>query len=373
MPRRSVVVVSIALTWCAAGHVDAETIYMNDGRKITARILKQDDKSVTLDWFGVPVTYWRDEISRIEGDGSTADAPPSIELATGESSESDPLEALAPAQRELVEDVLELSGLLDHAQQLGAQSEAQVDQRLAQRKDISPEQAAIIKQVIVDSYQPALLVRAIRERFAASFDERRFADLRAWYQQPLGMKMRQFEQAASTPEAAPDAEKFFATLENMPPVPSRLKLIERLDAATHSTENTLQLVMAMVDDLFDQGAKVDPQGAARERAKMELEGQRLLAQQRETYQAAVAAMLLFTYRGATDAELEQYIAFWESALGEWMNRLSASAFKEGVRQMSQLMTNQMWKRLDELKAKAAASQPASSAPSGAPAGSSGGL
>lgn len=46
--------------------VRAEMIHLKDGTRVEAAIIRRDAKSVTVDWYGVPITYWQDEIEQIE-------------------------------------------------------------------------------------------------------------------------------------------------------------------------------------------------------------------------------------------------------------------------------------------------------------------
>ena len=58
----------------------AETIHLKDGRTVEAQIIRQTDDTVTVDWYGVPLTYWRDGIVGIEtgtGAATPATAPES--------------------------------------------------------------------------------------------------------------------------------------------------------------------------------------------------------------------------------------------------------------------------------------------------------
>ncbi|PIQ83714.1 MAG: hypothetical protein COV75_05895, partial [Candidatus Omnitrophica bacterium CG11_big_fil_rev_8_21_14_0_20_63_9] len=226
---------------------------------------------------------------------------------------------------------------------------------LQQRQDLSPEEAVFLKRALIESHHPELFAEAARERFTKSFDAEKFSKVRAWFQEPLGLKMRQYERAASNAQVAQEAEQYFSMLKESPPAAERVALIDRLDQATQSTETTLNVVMAAAESLWNLGAEMNPKGAVRERRKWELQQQQLVAQQREVYNAAVVASLLFTYRDATDQELEQYIAFWESGLGRWMSRLTSSAVQDGMRLVSDRMGREMIKRMEERAATAAGS------------------
>ena len=92
----------------------AETVYLKNGKKITGKVVQQDDQQIKVDVSGVMVTYFTDEVDRVEGkDAATAKpAPvanpePSPELeptleSTPEPSAApaDAVEAVPPAQNQ---------------------------------------------------------------------------------------------------------------------------------------------------------------------------------------------------------------------------------------------------------------------------------
>ncbi len=63
----------LAVSFCSSDCV-AETIYLKDGRKVQGKITRRSEKSITVDWYGVPITYWLDEIEKVENDQSATAA-----------------------------------------------------------------------------------------------------------------------------------------------------------------------------------------------------------------------------------------------------------------------------------------------------------
>jgi hypothetical protein len=44
---------------------NAETVYLKNGKSVSGRILEKTDKYIKIDFQGVPLTYWLDEVSSI--------------------------------------------------------------------------------------------------------------------------------------------------------------------------------------------------------------------------------------------------------------------------------------------------------------------
>ena len=82
---RRVLKAFVVLSWCLVPlnpMAGAETIHLKDGRTLEAQIIRQTDKTVTVDWYGVPLTYWRDAIVGIEkGAAGPSPQAPSVRPA----------------------------------------------------------------------------------------------------------------------------------------------------------------------------------------------------------------------------------------------------------------------------------------------------
>ncbi len=61
-----------ALVWGPASL--AEVIHLKNGKTVEARITQRTPKSVVVDWYGVPITYWLEEVDHIDGDATSAAA-----------------------------------------------------------------------------------------------------------------------------------------------------------------------------------------------------------------------------------------------------------------------------------------------------------
>src|SRR5690242_2622366 len=57
----------------------AETVYLKNGKKITGKIVQQDDQQLKIDVSGVKITYFTDEIDRVEGAAAATETKPAPE------------------------------------------------------------------------------------------------------------------------------------------------------------------------------------------------------------------------------------------------------------------------------------------------------
>ncbi len=73
-------VVMFGLAFVLAGPVEADTIFLKNGRKVQAKILEKTDKFTKVDVAGVTITYYAEEIERIEASQVTSVEMPAIKV-----------------------------------------------------------------------------------------------------------------------------------------------------------------------------------------------------------------------------------------------------------------------------------------------------
>ena len=118
----------------ACGTASADVIHLKDGRQITATILKHAEDRITIDWFGTPLTYWLEEIERIDERDSPV-AIPHIQERAERPARADTLahlllvDEIAAKRMQLITRVLYLSGLAQQIEQMPVQATAQLDER----------------------------------------------------------------------------------------------------------------------------------------------------------------------------------------------------------------------------------------------------
>ncbi|MFA6282473.1 MAG: hypothetical protein WCY05_08260, partial [Candidatus Omnitrophota bacterium] len=57
---------------CFGGNVFSESITLKSGKVIEGKIIEDTEKYIKLDYMGVALTYWKDDIERIEKPSETA-------------------------------------------------------------------------------------------------------------------------------------------------------------------------------------------------------------------------------------------------------------------------------------------------------------
>ena len=342
---------------------DAEVIHLKDGRRIEANVTKRTEASVTVDWFGVPITYWLDEIERIE-ESAQPMVNPRILPVPGEAAAvpSGSAARLSVEQQALLHRVLELSGLRAQFEALGREALERFDEG---PKD-DPGWVAFLeanrdrlRQISAEVYDPKALLGSVAEAFAVRFDEEKLRPLEAWLHSPLAQRMTAVEVAAT--QASPEAmQAFFTELEQNPPLPQRVALIERLMETTDATDSVIAALTAGVGGLARAFAGLCPLQVGDVETEIRKLRELYLAQHREMFRESVLALGLFTYQAVSDEELEQYVQFLESELGQWFNRLAVEGVTQAMGQASKRLAERMIPLLQAAKSQVA--QPAVASP-----------
>jgi len=328
VPKRLVnIVVGLAcclLWWAVPGWT--ETIYLKSGQKIQAPITKRTEDGIVVDWYGVPITYWHEEIERIdEGAGAF---PPSVSRAVD-----------APAALQaVVQEVLQASGFSDQLKAIPLQVQQQVEQR---RHQLSPERAARVSQALTEAYQPEALEEAVATRFLQEADVERLQGLLAWLRSPLARTMTQLETHALTPEATAEIAQFLASLQGHPPSAERLALIERLSDTVGAARASWQVSVAVAEGVVRAVGAADAQAISQAAAALRQELDQMRAESLELYESQAMMHFLYVYHPVSDQDLRDYIAFWASEPGQWFNRLSTQALVDALAQAAELAARQV--------------------------------
>ncbi len=229
----------------------------------------------------------------------------------------------APSPDKLIADLVAASGLNQHLNQLPQQLIGGVRQSGAQHRKTSPAVLTAIEQAVTESFT----AQAFQERLAAdlkkNFDQKRVQGLLADFSTPAAKGMIQLEQASPGPE---DLTRFMRaqTANRLPP--ARAELIRRIDTATRASDLAVEAAFATM--------KTVAAGLAGGQAKKAASVDRTIEKQRAAATSGIRhstfANLAFTYRDASDADLENYAKFYESENSKWFSGLVYASLLEEI-------------------------------------------
>lgn len=246
-------------------------------------------------------------------------AKPAVKAAT-------PAET-AQARDKLIEEVLVASGLKQQLDQLPQRLAAGVRQSGMQGKKASPATVTAIETAVTKAFAAEGFQDQVSADLKKDFDQKRLQALLTELSSPAAKTMIGLERAAP---AAEDFAKFARSPAAIRPAPQRSALIKRVDAATRASDLAVETAFvsmkAVVTGIVGEDAR---KSAAIDKT---IEKQRAAATQK--IRNATLLNLAFSFRDASDADLEKYAGIYESENSKWFYGLVYASLLEQVKRAS---------------------------------------
>ena len=208
---------------------------------------------------------------------------------------------------------------------------------------LTPEGAQAYRDAINRVLEPAKTNEKFHAQLLKHYEPAAYGSYIELLRKPVNEKMTKLETERPT---ADQAKQFFESLRSKPLTAERQQLIGRVDAASHASEIAAESSVVVIRGMLEGG--VIGQKPAEGAAKVE-QVEQTLAPLRKGAQTQARALLAYTYRGASDAELKEYAALLESDAG----RRGAEIVATSVRAVLDTATEELGAEM----ARVAAAQP----------------
>lgn len=248
---------------------------------------------------------------------------------------------VAKAQDKLIGDVLAATGLKQQLEQLPQRLVAGVAQAGKQQKKASAAAIQAIEDAMEKSFTAEGFQNRVRAELKKNFDQKHMQALLKEFSTPVAKTMVEQERAEQQPD---DLAKF--AISPAATKPERAALVTRIDAATKASEFAIETAFASMKPLS--------QGMAGEGSRKEAAIDKSIEKQRDTTTHAIRdatqLSLAYSYKDASDADLEKYAALYETTDAKWFYGLVYDALLAEVKDASAAAGE----RLAEMKLKPAA-------------------
>jgi len=263
-----------------------------------------------------------------------SDQPPQADQMAPPSAPSVP--SAPPASRRPAHpaagELLDLSGLKDQTSAAALQVRDHVHQSLGH---LEPRDLKSVQAVTAQTLGPERIFADIVGEFSQLVDDTKVTAVRAWYVSSLGRQITDLEtQAASLQDRQRKLTAFVAEWQVKPPAPTRVALIQRLDAASGATELAVEVIVGITQAIV---RVADPHLPADNRLKpgqLEAQARQIRLYTLETLRQSNAVAMLYCYRDVPDQDLARYIQFLETEAGAWfggaVRRSLVQAFSAAV-------------------------------------------
>lgn len=233
---------------------------------------------------------------------------------------------LAESPRGLAEQLLERSGFTRQIAQIPVLLEQQLA-AMERDESTSAEVKALVSRMLLEAFQAKRLQEdTVTILLAQDASPERLKQVLDFLDSDLGKRLTALEVAASTPEGQLAIRDYAAGLAEQPPAESRVILIARLERITLSSALAVEMTAAMVEAMFRGLSAARPQEEA-------LTEEQIMGVSDQVRQRLAPRMLQislitmhYTYQELSDAELEQALSFYGSAVGQWYVQAMAASF-----------------------------------------------
>jgi len=233
----------------------------------------------------------------------------------------------AQARDKLIDEVLVATGLKQHLNQLPERLLTGVRQSAKQHTKASPATLKAIEDAIAKSFTAERFQGQVSTDLKKNFDQKRMQALLKDFSTPAAKSMVELERAAPSPEALAQFARSAAATKPSPP---RAALIKRIDAATRASDLAVDSAFVSMKALSLGIVGADtPKAAAIDKA---IEKQRAVATQ--NIRDATLLNLAFSFKDASNADLEKYAGIYETENSKWLHGLMYASLLEAVKSAS---------------------------------------
>lgn len=229
--------------------------------------------------------------------------------------------ALQPGDA-LLEKLYEKAGWQKAIEQIPASIQQGFDQRLANdpsAQAMDGRLADALKKSFAAVFVPGQMKAIFLDEFRTRLTKNDVELALEWVESPLGSKIKKAEEVASDPGFIKKLPPFLRELRKSPPSPDRLNVLGRLDRATKSSETAVEIAMGV--GLASAVAMVAalPDGPRTSMSQLQAAIERSRPQIETMIRTQMGAYFLYMYRAVSIAELETYLAFFETTAGKKLN------------------------------------------------------
>jgi hypothetical protein len=239
-------------------------------------------------------------------------------------------QAIAGIHEELVEEYIKLSGLEEVISTFPEQLETMGRQDLMTSK--TPEQDKKLYEMMKQAFDIDSALQELNIFLLGNTDIAFLNDLLKWLKSPLGKKIKDEEIKSSGAEQQANLLHFMADLQTNPPPQHRITLIQGLEKTMHLSDLTTIIVIEMIQGMA-QAVNLSLPKEERQPEEMILQQVTAMTPMlKESFRQQMIMTSFFTYRNISDEELQKYIEFYKTPLGQKEIEITGKALSTVLKQ-----------------------------------------
>ena len=191
----------------------------------------------------------------------------------------------------------------------------------------------LLQNAIFEHFRAEIFDKNMAKKLAQANDPAHMPHLIAWVRSENTEAVENALRDASRADARQGLVKFASDLTAKPPPEGRLRLVHRLYDATHTTEREVHTTMSLVRAVALAMNPVLPKDLRSDARALDDSLKIVEAKYLPVMRNARLVHLLFAFRDLSDAQLEPYVAFWESTTGKWFSKNVEQGFTQASDQI----------------------------------------
>jgi hypothetical protein len=241
-----------------------------------------------------------------------------------------PTIAISGSDEQLVDELIDRSGLKQQIPRLPTEYMALVDQVLAGLDRRNPMPKSVrqeLRQSFVDALSSDRFEPQIRSRLLDTLSQDTSIATVNWLRSDLGKKITAAEVNVGSPERSVQLATFMLRLQLERPTPERLQLVRRIQEITQGSEmatNAWEAIIGAFARALEGGLRGNKFQA---NEKLEQFMASIRGSMKGMFEQGQIFEALFTYQTVTDEELKQYAEFLETPAGREVTKSINSAIQ----------------------------------------------
>jgi hypothetical protein len=238
--------------------------------------------------------------------------------------------AISGSDEQLVDELIDLSGLKQQIPRVPSEYMTLVDQVLVgldRRNPMPKNMRRELRQSFVDALSSQRFEPQIRSRLLGTLSQDTSIATVNWLRSDLGKKITAAEVSVGTAERSVQLATFMLRLQLERPTPERLQLVRRIQEITQGSEmatNAWEAIIGAIARALEGGLRGDKIQA---KEKLEQFMASIRGSIKGMFEQGQIFETLFTYQTVTDEELKQYAEFLETPAGREVTKSINSAIQ----------------------------------------------
>jgi len=224
---------------------------------------------------------------------------------------------------DLIEQIMMKSGMTEMIEQLPGVAAMGFDQQSP--PPINQREYEKFRGIYLQAFNSSMIRETITNYLNDHYEAKRFTELLAMLRTPLAEKMTELEVQSSSVESQQQMMQSANTIMGQVS-PERLALIRQLDQVQQATQSMLAMQMTMTQAMMVNANKIVPEKQQLSEKNMAELLDDIRKQSLFPAQQYIQLNMVYAYRAATDAELENYITLYKSKVGRWSIELLNEAW-----------------------------------------------